>query len=141
MFAVKILTIGKCKEPWLEAAIKEYEKRLSPSMKISWIYAKNDKDLEILALKNSPYICLDLQGKILTSEELSKELIHILEQKGAKITLIIGGPEGILPTIIEKSELNLSLSKLTFTSQITRLILVEQLYRTVQISQKTKYHK
>ena len=62
-FKIKIITIGKIKDRWLEEALSEYEKRLSHSAQIEWVLVKNDEQLIAKAMENSPFISLDPLGK------------------------------------------------------------------------------
>jgi len=141
MFHIKIITTGKIKESWLISAIEEYEKRLTNIASISWVILKNDKELEKEALKEKAYICLDINGKLPSSLELSKMLMTLLEKEGSSLCLIIGGPDGLSSSIKKKALDLISLSRLTFTHQITRLILIEQLYRAFEIYKGSSYHK
>ncbi len=136
MFKVKVITIGKCKEEWLRVALAGYEKRLQGKMSFTWTLVKNDEELIALASKEA-YIALDPEGKLFTSEEWSKKLTSL----GAKLTFLIGGPSGLPEEILKNARLIWSLSPLTFTHQITRLILVEQLYRAIEIEKGSSYHK
>ena len=73
---------------------------------------------------------------------LSTDLAKTLEQKsqqGSRLTFIIGGPLGLHESVLEKADVQLSLSQLTFPHQMVRTILLEQLYRSVMIG-KGKYH-
>ena len=138
MFKVKIISQGKSKESWLNDALKEYEKRLTGKMEVEWILVDKAKDLEEKALKEPILIALDLQGKKRTSEEFSKALFL---NWGSKITFVIGGPNGLCPEIKKHAKELLCLSTLTFTHQMVRLILLEQLYRALEIEQGSSYHK
>jgi len=87
---------------------------------------------------NDVIIALHERGK----EMLSTDLAKILEQKsqqGNRLTFIIGGPLGLHESVLEKANIQLSLSQLTFPHQMVRTILLEQLYRSVMIG-KGKYH-
>ncbi len=132
MFKVTVYTIGKVKEPWLEAGLNEYTKRLKKVMIIDWVLLKNLEELKI-----TNYICLDTKGKEMTSEEFSSWVI----KQGSRLNLVIGGPEGIPDKIRKQASSLISLSKLTFTHQMIRLILVEQLYRAMEIDRGSSYHK
>ncbi len=134
MYKVKVLTIGRLKEIWLKSAIEEYEKRLTGTLEISWVLAKNDSELIQLSLKES-YIALDPKGKLLSSEELAKN--HF----GPRINFVIGGSNGLPQEILQNAKMVWSLSPLTFTHQMTRLILIEQLYRVMEIGRGSPYHK
>lgn len=138
MFKVKILTQGKCKETWLSLSLEEYRKRLSLTMTIEWVLVDSALELKEKALKEPSLIALDSQGKLLSSEEWSKSLFTVW---GLRPTFVIGGAEGLHPAILDYAKDKISLSPLTFTHQMVRLILVEQLYRAIQIEQGTKYHK
>ena len=135
MLKIKIFSPGKTKESWLIAALSEYEKRLSKELSIEWIPSFE-------GLKRVPrFICLDPQGTMFSSPEFSKFLYHHFEKEGARLHFVIGESEGIPQEILSKASHKISFSKLTFTHQMARLILLEQLYRAVQIEKGTAYHK
>jgi 23S rRNA (pseudouridine1915-N3)-methyltransferase len=139
MLRIKIISVGKTKEAWLEAALEEYTKRLAPHLQLETLWVRNDEQLIALA-QEAPYLALDPQGKELDSIAFSRFLFQQLEKQGSRLTFLIGGPEG-LPAELKKGVQLISLSKLTFTHQITRLILAEQLYRAVEIDRGSPYHK
>ena len=141
MFKVKVLTIGKCKEAWLVEALAEYEKRLKGTLSLEWSLAKNDAQLLDWLEQEPFYILLDPKGEQLASEDLSEKLIHFFTQQGSRLVFAIGGAEGFPPQASKRASYILSLSRLTFTHQITRLILVEQLYRSLEIEKGSNYHK
>lgn len=139
MLKVKVLSIGKTKEKWLEEALQEYLKRLSPVLNIEFLLFKTNDQLETQASKENSIICLDPNGKMVSSEEFATILTSGLEKGGSKLTFVIGGPEGLPINLREKTML--SFSKMTFTHQICRLILVEQIYRAMELQKGSKYHK
>jgi 23S rRNA (pseudouridine1915-N3)-methyltransferase len=140
MLKVKILLVGKTKESWLEEALAEYLKRLKNTVSIEWIWAKDDVHLLELARKELHSICLDPSGKTFTSEQFSSFLFQNWEKHGSRLTFVIGGPDG-LPQELKNHSLLISLSPLTFTHQMTRLILIEQIYRAIEIYKGSNYHK
>ncbi len=140
MFKVKIYSVHKTKELWLQNAILEYEKRLRPYISFEWIILKNEKELEKKILNESFYICLDEKGIKLTSYEFSEKLFDFF-QNNPKISFVIGTDTGLSYKIKNKATFTISLSDLTFTHQMTRLILIEQLYRAIEIYNNSKYHK
>lgn len=140
MSRIKIISVGKTKESWLDEAIAEYLKRLQPWAIIEFIWAKNDTQLLQLIQKETFCLCLDAAGRTFTSQEFSRFFQEKLVKGGSKITLVIGGPEGLPDELKEKHAL-ISLSTMTFTHQIARLILVEQIYRAYTIFEKLPYHK
>lgn len=141
MYKIKIYTIGKTKEKWLDAALQEYTKRLSSDLAIEWILCKDKESLDEHVKKMKDFICLDPKGEQLESEEFSIFLQKEFQKYGLRLNFVIGGAEGLDASQLTKATHILSLSKLTFTHQITRLILLEQLYRAFQIQKGTHYHK
>jgi 23S rRNA (pseudouridine1915-N3)-methyltransferase len=141
MFKIKIFTIGKTKETWLQQAAEEYHKRIKNTIQVEWVLCKNDEQLVSMIEKESSWISLDPKGSLLSSEEFSTFLFSELEEEGSRLNLVIGGAEGLAPGIRKKSKSLISLSKMTFTHQITRLILLEQIYRALEIRKGSGYHK
>lgn len=136
MFKVKVLTIGRCKEVWLAEGIAEYEKRLQGKVAIEWLIAKDDAQL-IEWAEAEPFIALDPKGELLTSEAWSQKMVRF----GSRFNFVIGGAVGLPGKLLEKARFRWSLSPLTFTHQMTRLILVEQIYRALEIDRGSQYHK
>ncbi len=135
-----IYSVGKTKEAWLEEAIALYVNRLKSLIQVQFVIAKSDDQLISLVEKERFLIGLDPQGEELTSESFSQFLVQSLEKGGARAAFLIGGAEGI-PQELRKRIPLISLSKLTFTHQIARLILIEQIYRGFEIKKGTGYHK
>lgn len=136
-----MVTIGKNKETWTTEALAEYEKRLKPYCTIEWILAKNDVQLEEFLMREGKFIALDPQGKAFSSEKFAHWLSEAAIQHNSRLTFAIGGPEGLPPTIKNKAAFLWSLSPLTFTHQLTRIILLEQIYRAFEIQRGSQYHK
>lgn len=141
MYKVTIYTVGKLKEAWLDSALEEYTKRLKNTMQIQWVLCKNTEQLDSLVSKEKRYLCLDPAGKLFTSEKFAKEIFKQLEVGGSKLVLVIGAAEGLSSSIKASASSVLSLSPLTFTHQLCRLVLLEQLYRASEIHKGTPYHK
>jgi 23S rRNA (pseudouridine1915-N3)-methyltransferase len=140
MLKIKILSVGKTKETWLEEALNEYIKRLKPIASFEFVWAKNDAQLQELAERESLIVCLDPNGSLMDSGQFSVFLHEKLQEGGSRLAFIIGGPEGLPKSLKQKSQL-ISLSPLTLTHQLTRLILLEQIYRAFEIARGSKYHK
>ena len=138
MFKVKVIIQGKAKESWLGAALAEYEKRLTGKMDIEWVLVNKFRELEEKALKEPNLIALDVKGEYLTSEQFS---LVLFSKWGARPCFVIGGAEGLGVAVLQNAKHRLSLSPLTFTHQMARLILVEQLYRALEIEEGSAYHK
>ena len=141
MLKIKIYSVGKTKEHWLQEALDEYAQRLKPILSLEWILAKNDLQLKQLLAKESDFICLDPLGKQSSSEEFSTLLMSLFQKYDSRLCFVIGGAEGIAPEIKAKSVHMISFSRMTFTHQMTRLVLVEQIYRAIEIWKNSPYHK
>lgn len=140
MLKLKILSIGKTKEEWLERALDEYIKRLKPVVSVEFCLVKTDNELLSLCEKEPIIICLDPKGKKVTSEEFAEYLQKKFIEGGTKLSIIIGGSNGLPPSL--KSHKNqISFSDLTMTHQLVRLLLMEQVYRAFEIMKGSKYHK
>lgn len=150
---IKIICVGKIKETFYKEAIKEYVKRLTKYTKIeiieveditsdntNLILEKEKENINKYINEKDYVITLEIEGKILNSLELSKKIEEILIIN-SNITFIIGGSYGLDKTIKERSNYQLSFSKLTFPHQLFRVILLEQIYRSFKIIKNESYHK
>lgn len=140
MIKIHIISVGKTKEQWLDQAIAEYVKRLSAWAAIDFTWCKDDFHLLTQMEKESgSVICLDPSAAASTSEGFAQFLDKKIVAGGARVTFVIGGPEG-LPPLLKRYPL-ISLSPMTFTHQIARLILIEQIYRAYTLLKGIPYHK
>lgn len=139
-FKIRLLLVGKTKEAWLEQAISDYTKRLSSDAYLESLYFKDDEALTKAANKEKRLFLLDPHGESMTSEAFSLLIEKELLNHCCGIAFAIGGPAG-LPSHLKKGHPLISFSRMTFTHQCIRLLLVEQIYRAFQIIKKTPYHK
>lgn len=143
---IKIICIGKLKERYLSEGVNDYLKRISKYHKIDLIELPDsnikDEGSEILKhLSNKDFIIsLAIQGIELSSTEFAQKIDKIFISN-PNITFIIGGSNGIRQDILDKSNLLLSFSKLTYPHGLFRLILLEQIYRSFKIINNESYHK
>ena len=159
MVNIKLICVGEIKENFLSDAIKEYLKRLSRYCKINVIEVKDEasspkaskKEEEqvlvnegkrvIKQLKDQDYLVLiDLHGKEYDSLSLTANFQKIINQHSS-IALVIGGSLGLSDELRSLSKERWCLSKLTFPHQLTRVIVLEQLYRVFKINNNEIYHK
>ena len=153
---ITLITVGKIKEKYLRDAIAEYSKRLSRYCKLEIIevadektpdHARDtirDKEAEriIKYVKEDAYvITLEINGKLLSSEELSAKINQLGIQGTSHIIFIIGGSIGLGKEVLARSDYALSFSKMTFPHQLMRVILLEQIYRSYRINNGEPYHK
>lgn len=153
------LTIGKIKEKWMHQGIDEYLKRLSPIAKVEILSPDEEKMPEnpspalkekvmekegeklLKYLKDEDFlILLDLKGKPVTSEELADILRKRMVSGTSHFFFMIGGPYGNGENIRKRANLKISISAMTFTHQMARLILAEQVYRAMKIIRHEPYH-
>lgn len=156
---ITIIAVGKIKEKYLTAGIAEFTKRLTPYCNLQIIEVSEERmpdnpseadKLKVLTkegermLKHvkdqSHLIVLDVVGKQSSSEELSAKLDALALNGQSDITFIIGGAFGLSPEVQSAANERLSFSKMTFTHQMIRLLLVEQIYRAFKISRGEPYH-
>lgn len=157
---ITIITVGKIKEKYLKDAIAEYTKRLSRYCRLEIIEVSDEKtpdqasevvedgirDKEgeriLRYIKDDAYvITLEINGRMLTSEELADKIDTLGIQGSSHITFIIGGSIGLGREVLKRSDYALSFSKMTFPHQLMRVILLEQIYRSYRIIQGQPYHK
>ena len=150
---IKIITVGSIKEKYLKDAIEEYQKPLKKYTDLEIVEIKDEgllpakqameKEAEKINkhINEKEYIItLEIEGKELTSEELSKKIEDIMIIN-SNITFIIGGSYGIDKSIKDKAKYHLSFSKMTFPHQLFRVLLLEQIYRSFKIMNNESYHK
>lgn len=141
---ITIVAIGKIKNSALAEISLDYERRLSYNISLEirevkdkGIKEESDNLLQIVKKLNSYTIALSEEGKKYTSYEFAKKLSTI----NTNIAFVIGGPEGLGEEVKMCANEVMSLSPLTFTHEIARILLLEQLYRTYCIINNIKYHK
>lgn len=160
MLQINILHVGNIKDKFFADAVAEYEKRLSSSCKIRNIELKEEKPPEnpsaaeisslirkegdrlLASLPQKSYsIALCIEGTELSSEELAAKLSGITVSGYSEITFIIGGAFGMDERVKKAANLRLSFSRMTFTHRMMRVLLLEQLYRAINILSGGNYHK
>ena len=140
MINVKIICVGTLREQFLRDAVKEYEKRLQAYCKLATVELKDDKAL-FHALEGKSYkIALCVEGKQISSEELATLIEKGTVSGQGNIALVIGGADGLPEDVKALCDYRLSFSKMTFPHQLMRVILLEQLYRALNISSGGHYH-
>jgi len=153
---IRIIQISKTKDQYLKSGINEFIKRLGPFCdpeiitlkevkptktfeKERCVEAEGKEVLKLLGGTNDFVMCLDENGKTFNSIEFAG-FVKKFKDRGKQITFVIGGPFGISEEVKACSDLVFSLSKMTFTHQMVRLFLLEQIYRAFTIIQGKNYH-
>lgn len=157
---ITLIAVGKLKEKYLKEAVSEYSKRLGRYCKLEIIEVSDEKTPEqasqtaeeqirekegeriLKHIKDDMYvIALEIQGKMLSSEELAAKMEDLGIQGKSHIAFVIGGSIGLGKEVLKRADESLSFSKMTFPHQLMRVILLEQVYRGYRIINGEPYHK
>lgn len=166
MWRIKIIAVGRAKEPYFAAAADEYLRRLGPFARVKVIEVKDEplpapdspgraaaeelarrregeRVQKALAASPGEYVvALEPGGRGFTSEELADFVANLAStQQKSHLAFIIGGASGLDPALSAAADLRLSLGPLTFPHQLARVILLEQLYRVFTIINDVPYHR
>ncbi len=160
MMNVQLIVLGKLKEKYMKDFAAEYEKRLSAYCKMTVVelepvklsdnpssseidnaLSKETKMIKDKIPKNSYVFSMCIEGKQMSSEELSQKLEDIALSGRNSVVFIIGSSFGLSNEIKQMSDFKFSMSKMTFPHKLARIMLTEQLYRGFSISNNGKYHK
>jgi len=155
MTTIHIIAIGKNKDAWVSEGIAHYTKLLGRWSKVEWTLLtprrtsntdpksvrKAEAELLLPKLTHRPVIALADNGKSLDTSAFTKQLAMWQTNGGGRFTFVIGGPFGLDPSVVSAADTAVSLSPLTFSHQVVRLVLLEQLYRGFSILHNTDYHK
>jgi len=154
---IRIVCIGESKLSYLKAGEQDFVGRLKhyTSVEVKQIrpikHVKSKPQDQILQEEaslilnklqgSSLNVALDSQGRMFTSEQLARQISNWQNQGKRDVVFIIGGPLGLHKNLLERADLMLSISRMTFTHDMIRLILLEQIYRAYTILKGEKYHK
>lgn len=136
-----IHSIGKTKHSALATLEIEYAKRICQFHSIDFVYHRTEQKLsEALKDITTPCVALDEFGKEYTSVEFSKWL-GIQEQSYGACVFVLGDSPGLSEAVKKMCQQTIALSKMTFTHEFARVLLLEQVYRAVTIQRGHPYHK
>lgn len=160
MLNVRIICVGKLKEKFYTDASREYLKRLSSYAKVEILElpeakrsdSPSSKETETAMQKEAAAIiskipagtmtvAMCIEGKSYSSEEMAGLLNKAALSGSSKICFIIGGSDGLDPSVKEKAAVRLSMSRMTFPHHLARVMLLEQIYRGFKINEGSRYHK
>lgn len=155
---IHLITVGKLKEKWLREAYAEYEKRLQRYCRLTLTElpearlpespaeaeiaaALTQEGKAILSACKGKLIALCIEGTLRSSEEFAAMLDSAAVSGDSTVSFVIGSSFGLSDEVKSRADMKFSMSPMTFTHQIARVLLTEQLYRAFQISTGGKYHK
>lgn len=153
---ILLIVVGKTDQKWLIDGISQYTERLTHFAQFEMLVIpdiRNNKNMDqntqkvregeqILNLlqPSDDVWLLDDKGREMTSPEMARWLEKRMAQSTKRLVFIIGGPYGFSPDVYDRVPGRLSLSRMTFSHQMVRLIFVEQLYRAFSILNNLPYH-
>ncbi len=139
---IKIIAVGKVKYSWIQAGIQEYGKRI-PGLNLQEIKDSNRRtelsEITPYLKTHDRLVVLTERGQLQTSQDFSQFLIT--ETLNHSLVFVIGSSDGITPELERSAHIRLALSTMTFTHDLARLLLVEQIYRGISIATNGNYHK
>lgn len=153
---VSVIAVGGKMPAWVNQGVEDYSRRLPRELQLKWreiALAKRSKDSQPEQLcaregeqiiKAIPagdrVIALDVRGKAWSTEQLAEQLKG-WQMSGDNVSLLIGGPDGLSPGVLERAHQRWSLSDLTLPHPLVRVLLAEQLYRAWTITTGHPYHR
>lgn len=154
---IKIIAVGKLKEKYTKEAIDEFKKRLGAYCSLSVVeipaqeirddnlaqkYMEIEGEKILSAIKPEAYVVtLEILGKMLSSEEFAQKIKDLSNEGHNEIVFVIGGANGLSKAVSNRANFKLSFSKMTFTHQLIRIFLYEQIYRAFKIINNENYHR
>jgi len=155
-----IIAVGRLRERYWQDAAADFMRRLRPYSRLEIVeipartketaFPSEEKKaiaeegqaiLEKLKHHSGQVIVLDRAGVSFDSPELAAWLKKQILEGTAEVAFVIGGPLGLAPPVLERGDLVLSFSRMTFPHQMMRIILLEQIYRSFRIMHREPYHK
>lgn len=154
---IKIVAVGKIKEKFTKEAIDEFRKRLGAYCSLSLVeipaqeikddnlaqkYMQIEGEKILAAIKHDAFvITLEIQGKMLSSEDFAQKIKELSHDGINEVIFVIGGANGLSKAVSDRADFKLSFSKMTFTHQLVRVFLYEQIYRAFKIINNESYHR
>lgn len=157
---LRVICVGRLKEKFYTDAVNEFKKRLSRFAEVEIVELADEKapeklsDAELEQIKlaegrrilakladGETVVALDIRGVQLSSTELADKLKNLMLEGKSRLAFIIGGSNGLSSEVLSRADFKLSFSKMTFSHQIFRIMLMEQLYRAFKIINNEPYHK
>ena len=158
MLGLRVIAVGKIKNRAIDALCSDFQKRLSRYAKLELSEVKDVRESDVLVCRareaeriteqlargrahSGRLIALSEEGDAMSSVALSNWLQATARAGCSRHTFLIGGPSGLEPALVERADRVLSLSPMTFTHEMARAILLEQLYRALTIWRGEPYHR
>ena len=152
---MRVLAIGTRMPQWVSDGANEYVKRLPREASVEWVEVPSSKrsrdtaesrmleEATAIEQRLKPQelmVVLDVEGKVVSTETIA-EALATWQNDGSKIAFVIGGPDGLHPSLKAKASARWSLGRITLPHPLVRVILAEQLYRAWSINAGHPYHR
>jgi 23S rRNA (pseudouridine1915-N3)-methyltransferase len=144
---LRLLSVGKDRSGLFEPAVQEYASRLTHYARLELVELKSKPtraaEAEDLLSRVGPsewLVALDERGQALGSAELAAWLGKA-QREAKDVAVVVGGDEGLDPSVLKRAALVLSLSKMTLPHRLARVVIAEQLYRAFTLLRGEPYHK
>lgn len=152
---MRVIAIGTRMPGWVTEGSDEYLKRMPRELSVEWVElpaSKRTRDTAELRMLDEAtaierrlkpqdlIVALDIDGKTVSTENIA-DALSSWQAEGAKVAFIIGGPDGLHPTLKARASARWSLGRITLPHPLVRVILAEQLYRAWSINAGHPYHR
>ncbi|HKE44898.1 MAG TPA: 23S rRNA (pseudouridine(1915)-N(3))-methyltransferase RlmH [Steroidobacteraceae bacterium] len=153
---IELLALGTRMPAWVDAGVEDYVRRFAPEIRcelreiplarrsgdanVTRAIADEGERLLAAVRKDAFVIALEVGGAAFSTEQLAQWLGQRMRD-GRDLTFLIGGPDGLAPACVQRSELRWSLSALTLPHGLVRIVVVEQLYRALSLLRGHPYHR
>ena len=146
MIKLNVIVVGKLKEKFFTEAVNEYVKRISRFAEVKIIELAEGKSLEaegeeIIKKLTGTVVVTDVQGTLVSSEDIAKNIKNSALNGKSTISVVIGSSEGLCDKVKKLADHRISFGRVTYPHQLMRVILTEQLYRAMTILNNVTYHK
>ena len=146
MIKLNVIVVGKLKEKFFTEAVNEYVKRISRFAEVKIIELAEGKSLEvegeeIVKKLVGTVVVTDVQGTLVSSEDIAKIIKNSALNGKSTISVVIGSSEGLCDKVKKLADHRITFGRVTYPHQLMRVILAEQLYRAMTILNNVTYHK
>ena len=152
---IRVLAVGTKMPSWVLEGVAEYQKRLPRDFPVEWLevppakrqgdpvdrlMAKEAEAIRKYLKPDDRLVALDVRGKTVSTEDMAASFER-WQMEGRNLALVIGGPDGIDPSLLAEAEARWSLGRITLPHPLVRVVLAEQLYRAWSINAQHPYHR
>jgi 23S rRNA (pseudouridine1915-N3)-methyltransferase len=138
---LRIVWVGKTKNPQIAKICADYISRIEHFLSLNVAEVKETEKILAKLDDSDRVVALDPKGKTWTSGQLAKFVQQHMNSDARRLTFIIGDHDGLPGSVIKRADVQWSLSPLTFTHDLTRVLLLEQLYRALTIIRNLPYSR